>query len=269
MSLTKEWLIPLARTLVRSGATGPVFALGDQITWFTQEYARRRLLASGLLRNPFVAGRASSHNPKMVSFRSLLEMIGFGEYYDIDVNGRATLTEDLSRPLREDYKSKAGVVIDIGTSEHIFNLSQVFANIVELLQPGGIVVHLSPLSFYNHGFVNFNPIAFREFYEHNGFQIGEHGLIVAPFEYTLQCILTRLRLADWYFLSNIRPISFVMNDESRTLERMTKHLGIGARVVILFTAKKPLKNLPVSFPHQAMYRRSLPDTSPKTSVTCI
>jgi SAM-dependent methyltransferase len=261
MSLPKEWLMPLARTLVRNGAKGPVYALGDQITWFTHEYATRRLKASGLLRNASVAGLPSSHNSRMTSFRSVVEMLGFGEYYDVDANGRASVTADLSLPLPEQYKAKAGVVIDIGTCEHIFNFPQVFTNIIELLRPGGTVVHLAPLSWYNHGFVNFNPIAFREFYEHNGFEVRDHGLIVAPFEYTLECILSRLGLAERYFLSNISPASFVLNDESRTLARLANHLGIGARVLILFAARKPMENLPVSFPHQAMYRQTVAGSS--------
>jgi len=253
--------MPLARTLIRNNAEGPVFALGDQITWFTQEYAASRLRACGFLRNASIADIGSPHNPRMVAFRSLLQMLGFDEYYDIDVNGRASVTEDLSRPIRPAYRGQAGVVIDVGTTEHIFNFPQVFANIVELLKPGGMVIHLSPLSFYNHGFVNFNPIIFKEFYEHNGFKVVDHGLIVAPFEYTLQCILTRLGLEEQYFLSRIPPVSFLLNDESRSLERLTKHLGLGARVVILFAARKQKETVAVSFPHQAMYSRTEPDPS--------
>jgi hypothetical protein len=255
MSLTKEWLLPLARTLIRNDAKGPVFALGDQITWFTKEYATRRLKSSGLLQNTSVAGMESSHDPQMVSFRSLIEILGLGGYYDIDVNGRASIAADLSQPLSEEHKRRAGVVIDIGTSEHIFNFPQVFTNIIELLRPGGMVIHMAPLSWFNHGFVNFNPLVFKEFYEQNSFELLDHGLIVAPFEYTLQCILSRFGLTERYFLSNISPISFVLNDESRTLARMANHLGIGARVLILFAARKPMENLPVSFPHQSMYRQ--------------
>lgn len=183
MSLPKEWLPPLARALIRNDAKGPVYAMGDQITWFTHAYALRVLKAAGLLRNASVSALPSPHNPKMVSFRTVLAMLGFEEFYDIDINGRAALTLDFSQPLCDELRGRAGVVIDIGTCEHIFNLPQVFTNLIELLRPGGTILHLAPISWYNHGFVNFNPIWFKEFYQHNHFHLQEHSLIVSPCAY--------------------------------------------------------------------------------------
>lgn len=257
MSLPKEWLIPMARALVNSGCSGPVYVLGDQVTWFTYDYARRQLYRKGLLRNPSEPFVPDHQNPRMVSFRTLLGMLGFHEFYDIDLNGHADLNWDLSRALPSDSRKQAGLVIDIGTCEHIFNLPQVFTNIVELLKPGGIVFHLAPLSWYNHGFVNFNPLFFKEFYEQNNFEVLEHILIVSPFLYSFQCLLSRFGLEERYLLSELPPLYFVLNDESERLRRIADHIGMGGRVIFQFVARKALNDVPVTFPHQRTYRQTI------------
>jgi hypothetical protein len=257
MSLTKEWLLPVTRTLVKLKAEGPVYALGDQITYFTHDYARRKLQGAGLLRNPSAPLIPCHENPKMVSFRTVLALIGLTDFYDIDLNGQAALNWDLSKPIPAELKGRAGVVIDIGTCEHIFNLTQVFANIVELLGTGGLVLHLAPLSWYNHGFVNFNPIWFKEFYQCNQFQLLEHGLIVAPFAYSMLSFFERLGLEEHFLESRIAPLSFFLNDESRMLARIANHFGMSGRVIILFAARKTVDNQGVVFPCQEIYRQSI------------
>lgn len=245
--------MPLAQTLMQDHARGPVYALGDQVSWVPRQYAVRKLGAAGLLRNPDAPTIPCRQNPNMASFQTILALLGFDEYYDIDMNGRAAITCDFSQPLAADLSGKAGVVIDIGTCEHIFDLPQVFTNIVNLLRPGGVVVHLAPLSWYNHGFVNFNPIFFREFYEHNQFSVLTHGLIVTPFEYPLQCCLTLAGLCRQYLESRISPISFLLDDEGRTFGRVARHIGLGSRIIFLFAAKKSLEQRPVGFPCQGIY----------------
>jgi len=55
--------------------------------------------------------------------------------------------------------------------EHCFNVPQVFSNIVNMLDVNGVVFHVSPLTWPNHGFYNFNPCLFSEFYQANGFSV--------------------------------------------------------------------------------------------------
>ena len=258
MSITKEWLMPIARTLVRNRAAGPVYALGDQVSWIPRRYAIRKFSDAGLLRNSEPSAMVYRQSPKMASLQEILALLGFDQYYDIDLNGRAAITCDFSLPLTADLSAKAGVVIDVGTCEHIFNLPQVFTNIVNLLQPGGVVLHLAPLSWYDHGFVNFNPIFFREFYEHNGFEVLEHGLIVTPVEYSLQGILGRLGLCQLYLESDISPISFMLDDESKMLTRVANHLGLWGRIIFLFAGRKGSKNGQVGFPCQRIYSEIMP-----------
>jgi len=256
MSLAKEWLLPVTKTLAKGNAVGPVYALGDQVTLFTLNYARKKLQAAGLLRNPKADFVPCHQNPKLVSFQTVLGLLGLNEFHDIDFNGKAALNLDYSKPIPAELKNRAGVVIDIGTSEHIFNLTQVFANIVELLQKNGLVLHLAPLSWYNHGFVNFNPIWFKEFYQANAFEIVEHGLIVSPFGYPLLSLFGHLGLEEKYLESRFAPFSFVLNDESRTFAGIANHLGMIGRIIFLFAARKLVDDRTVKFPLQDIYAQN-------------
>jgi SAM-dependent methyltransferase len=78
---------------------------------------------------------------------------------------------DLNHPLPEDLARRFDLVVDTGTCEHCFNVGQAFANACEALAAGGILVHAAPLTRINHGFWNFNPTIYPDFFEDNGFRM--------------------------------------------------------------------------------------------------
>lgn len=63
------------------------------------------------------------------------------------------------------------LVIDAGTTEHCFNVGQALINAANAVKVGGHILHTSPVSMGNHGFYNFCPTLFWEFYSGNGFRI--------------------------------------------------------------------------------------------------
>lgn len=64
------------------------------------------------------------------------------------------------------------LVVDPGTCEHIFDVAQALRNVAEAVRLGGLVYHMVPLCNFNHGFWNFSPVTFTQFYgEQNGFEI--------------------------------------------------------------------------------------------------
>src|SRR5215472_10397313 len=134
-----------------------------------------------LLVNPQASFKPDHVEPDLVSFETVLAMLGIDEYHDIDMNRNAGLRLDLSAPLPKENEHVADIVLDLGTTEHIFDTASVFTNILGLLKPGGWIIHCSPMTWFEHGFYNFNPLLFREFYEYNGFQTLEHAIIVTPF----------------------------------------------------------------------------------------
>lgn len=78
---------------------------------------------------------------------------------------------DLNETLPADLCRKFDLVIDTGTLEHCFNVAMAFRNACEALAVGGLLVHGSPLNIVNHGFWNFNPTIYPDYFEDNGFAL--------------------------------------------------------------------------------------------------
>lgn len=91
----------------------------------------------------------------------LMERYGLAEYTDLDFNDSADIKIDFSLPLPEEYNETCDIVLDGGTSEHIFDIANVFKNMHDLLRPGGIFIHMSPYTWMEHGFYNFNAKFFH------------------------------------------------------------------------------------------------------------
>lgn len=78
---------------------------------------------------------------------------------------------DLNFPLEERFIAKFDLVIDTGTCEHCFNVGQAFANACSAVKQGGYLVHAAPLTRVNHGFWNFCPTVYPDFFGDNGFTL--------------------------------------------------------------------------------------------------
>lgn len=78
---------------------------------------------------------------------------------------------DLNHPLPAELARRFDLVVDTGTCEHCFNVGQALLNACEALAAGGILVHAAPLTRINHGFWNFSPTVYPDFFEENGFEL--------------------------------------------------------------------------------------------------
>ena len=90
---------------------------------------------------------------------------------------------DLNDPVEwsaQDMLEQFDVVLDPGTLEHVFNIGQGFKNVLSLLKPGGLVIHLNPLNQINHGFWSISPTAYWDFYKQNGCEILEVSTLGGP-----------------------------------------------------------------------------------------
>lgn len=63
------------------------------------------------------------------------------------------------------------IVLDVGTSEHCFNIAQALMNMAGMVNEGGVIIHENPFNWGNHGFYNLNPTWYADFYEANGFEV--------------------------------------------------------------------------------------------------
>ncbi|WP_341703503.1 hypothetical protein [Ferrovibrio sp.] len=78
---------------------------------------------------------------------------------------------DLNDPLPDDLRRRFDLVIDPGTCEHCFNVGMAFRNVCEAVGPGGFLVHNAPFTFINHGFWNFSPTVYPDYFDANGFKL--------------------------------------------------------------------------------------------------
>ena len=115
--------------------------------------------------------RLKAPKPDIVgSAKLLFEALG-GRLHVIDyrnVYGVDTVV-DLNEPLS--LGREFDLVIDPGTTEHVFMAGQCMVNIAKHVKEHGYVYHMVPLLGWNHGFWNFSPLVFDQFYNENGFKI--------------------------------------------------------------------------------------------------
>ncbi len=85
----------------------------------------------------------------------------------------ASITQDISKPLRSDLIGQFDLAIDGGTLEHVFNFPAAVANLMRLVKVGGAVYTQNPCnSLAGHGFYQFSPeLMYRVFSKQNGFDI--------------------------------------------------------------------------------------------------
>ena len=83
----------------------------------------------------------------------------------------ANIVFDMNEELK-DITKQYDTIIDIGTSEHIFNVNQSLKNISKLCKRGGRIIHCLPANNQcGHGFWQFSPELFFGLYdESNGYQ---------------------------------------------------------------------------------------------------
>jgi len=130
---------------------------------------------------PFLRKRISQEykiNPQVLSDKyadGFLGAIGIERFQVLDISAYegATVIHDLNVPIPTSLSSKFSAVIDIGTSEHVFNAAQSITNLRSLCAVGGSVMILSPANNHlGHGFYQFSPeLFFRAFDEEFGFKI--------------------------------------------------------------------------------------------------
>ncbi len=135
---------------------------------------------------------------------------------------------DLNEPLPEDMLNKYDIVYDGGTLEHCFNIAQGMKNIAEAVVPGGYLVHGNPLSMLNHGFYNFNPTFYSDFYEQNNFKILGISALVGTGLFREEIALPKYR--------------------------RFKDIPDGSSVLVV--AKAPSKKSPIKWPMQTKYKEN-------------
>jgi len=88
----------------------------------------------------------------------LFEYVGFKSVFSIDNSPYegATIIHNLNKPISADHKYD--FIFDGGTTEHIFNAAQVYENIINMLEVGGVFCSVVPNNNWSgHGMYQFSP----------------------------------------------------------------------------------------------------------------
>jgi hypothetical protein len=168
-----EWLSSLAlRSQIPAGAA--VLDLGTSDLW-AEPAPLRRIAARHLAPaecDRIMAAIFDGGTPRRRCQQDFYSIFGAGSYRSIDFGDeRADFSLDLNLPVPADTGTY-DVVTNFGTTEHIFNVSQSFANIHTLLKVGGLQLHTLPsYGAIDHGFYNFHPCFYLDLARANAYDV--------------------------------------------------------------------------------------------------
>ncbi len=127
---------------------------------------RRRAITFGVQRVEIDDGREIHQD-------ELFGRLGFGTVESIDYypDEKPTHVLDLNLPVPADLRGQFDLVYDGGTMEHCFNAPQVMRNAASLAASTGLVIHHVPMNnWVDHGFYQFSPTLFFDFYGAGAFE---------------------------------------------------------------------------------------------------
>ena len=113
-----------------------------------------------------------SHLNEVIETSDFFEKIGCdADYFDFEEIRGDEIVCDLNFPISEIFCSQYDLVIDTATLEHCFNVGTAFENMCKLARINGYIVTAAPMSKVNHGFWNFSPCVYDNYFEQNNFEI--------------------------------------------------------------------------------------------------
>lgn len=171
----------LAREHKRKPFRGPVLTLGRQCVYATFAEVVRMLRSEGIEPHPLPSGLSERTNlpgwrsgphAGFTSDQAFFHALGGLETVALDRSDyeQAEILWDLNRPVSADLHGRFGVIFDGGTLEHLFDTRVALENIARMLAPGGRILHTNPATNYlAHGFYQFSPTLYYDYYAANAF----------------------------------------------------------------------------------------------------
>lgn len=119
-----------------------------------------------ILKNKVYVEKFSNNFLKSLGAKNI-ESLDVSDYQGVDI------VYDLNIPITENMRGKYSLIIDGGTTEHIFNYPQAIKNVMDMLRVGGVYFGMIPMNCWSgHGLYQFSPSLFVQiFSQANGFMI--------------------------------------------------------------------------------------------------
>ncbi len=93
--------------------------------------------------------------------------------FDFGAYENPTFIHDMNNPLPAMWKNTYSLVLDGGTFEHVFNYPVALKNAMEMVEPGGHLLLMTPSNnHFGHGFYQFSPdLYFSLLIKENGYKL--------------------------------------------------------------------------------------------------
>lgn len=182
MGLLRRHLNLLAIEHKKHPITGEVLTLGQQSVHTTLNEVKNIFKKQGVTlenlpldfntRNKIPDWKGTKYDD-YTNCQATLSLLGAKKVIAADVSGyeNPDIIMDFNLPVDKKYYNAFDAIVDIGTLEHIFNISQALENINLMCKPGGtIVLGTWTSNDINHGFYQICPTLFYDYFSMNGFE---------------------------------------------------------------------------------------------------
>jgi hypothetical protein len=248
MGITRGTISLLAMSIKSSNLTGDAITFGVQGVDANLKLAKQKIKAAGyecsVIGDDDVVIDNITQYGDTIHQMTLFKMLGFKDIHSIDYfpDENPTFTLDLNKPIPSELNEKYDLVFDGGTTEHCFNVPQVMRNAVNLLKSedkdgtAGMIIHYLPMNkSIDHGFYQFSPTLFFDYYAANGFEDMQMKI---------------------HFQNAIQEKYFIYDP----LKDKALPFSFGYDSVYIFFSARKKKSLPEAiYPIQMMYRRGFGD----------
>lgn len=224
MGLSKAALRFIASEHRRKPLGGSVLTLGRQAVYATAAEVDELLRSEAITPASLPPGQSTATNipswigtpfERYTSDVVFFGMLGLRDVRAVDVNDYegAEIIWDLNQPVPQELRANFDLFVDSGTLEHVFDVRTAMTNLARMVRPGGRVVHLTPANNYcNHGFFQFSPTFFADFYAANQFR--DLRIFIAEERIGFD---ERTRRLDLYELDPLRQPWLMMSARNRRL----------------------------------------------------
>jgi len=151
----------------------------------------------------FFADRLLCNNFEITSLNAL----DYSSFEDADI------IQDLNKPI-VNIEKKFDTILDFGTSEHVFDVSQCLKNISNLCKKGGTIIHCLPANNNcGHGFWQFSPELFFNIYsQKNGFNETEI-ILINLFDKKNWYLINKQKKGDRLELNSSEPLYLLVKSK--------------------------------------------------------
>ncbi len=182
MGLALPALRLIAREHKKKPLQGPILTIGRQCVYATVADIKRMLHEEDLTPHSIPAEEpvgtnipAWSNSPNSIytSDRVFFTLLTDSPCFALDVSDYegAEYVWDLNEKIPEHFAHTFNTVIDSGSLEHVFNVKEALMNMNRLATKNGRIIHITPANNYlEHGFYQFSPTLFIDYYGANKFK---------------------------------------------------------------------------------------------------